>query len=128
MTTHWRSLDLSKATKLKDLALRWRGPSPQRITMALQTIESKKLQHITIHLYNTTLEDPVEEMDHREWQDLDHLLVQLWTSHSIRPQAAYEVVGGGKDLRDHAPSLLPELTRRGLVDLVEVKLPLDLLF
>jgi len=94
------------------------------IVTALQTVESKNLQRITVRLYTVTTEDPVEEMVRQEWLDLDRLLVRFWTSHSIRPRLMYEPVPGGKDMRDYAPGLLPELTRRGLVDLVEYTLPL----
>lgn len=59
-------------------------------------------------------------MDRRDWQDLDRLLVQIWASYSIRPWIMYETGKEGRDQKDHAPSLLPELTRRGFVDLVEV--------
>ena len=116
--TSW--LDLSKAKKLKDLAFRWRGLSVKWVAVTLQTVESKKLQQITIHPFEITrLENLAKEMVHREWHDLDRLLVQFWTSLSIRPQVVYEQAEGRKDLRDYSPSLLPELTRRGLVDLVE---------
>ena len=113
------SLNLSKVAKLKDMMFRWGGTSIRWIITALQTVESEKLQRITIHLLTSTLRKLIYSADHQEWQDLDHLLVQFWTSHSIRPQVMCDPDGGGKDLRDHVLSLLPELTRRGLVDLVE---------
>ena len=81
----------------------------------IQTVKSKTLQRITIHLHSATIRDPIEEVA-QGWQDLDHLLVRFWTSRSVRLRLVYE---GGNYLRDHAPSLLPELTKRGLVDLVE---------
>ena len=84
--------------------------------MSLQTVESENLRQITIHPYATTLTGTAV---HQEWQDLDRLLVQFCTSHSIRPRVMYGLDEGGREMRDHASSLLPELTRRGLVDLVE---------
>jgi len=108
-------LDLSKATKLKSLRS---GSSVQWITTTLQTIKSKSLQRILIRPFGTPPE-AIEEEVHQQWQDLDRLLVQFWTSHSIRPQI---MQGAGKEwngLRDRLPGLLPELTRRGLVDLFE---------
>ena len=87
------------------------------IIRALKTVESRSLQHITIH---PTPGDAIEEAVYQEWQDLDQLLVQFWITHSIRPRLVYKVRRFvGKDLRDYAAGLLPELTRRGLVDLVE---------
>lgn len=84
--------------------------------MSLQTVESESLQQITIHPYATTLTGTAVR---QEWQDLDCLLVQFWTSHSIRPRLLYGRDKEGKEMRDHAPNLLPELSRRGLIDLVE---------
>ena len=110
-------LDLSKATKLKDLELRWKRLSVGWITMALGTVKSEYLRKITIH---PTTAATIEDSIYQEWQELDQLLVQFWTTHSVRPRLAYRVGKGGQDLRDCAPRLLPELSRRGLVDLVEV--------
>lgn len=78
--------------------------------MALQTVESKKFQQITIHLYATAFEDELEETVYRGWEVLDHLLVQFRTSRSIRPKVTYEV-SAGDGLEDCASILLPELTR-----------------
>ena len=117
-------LDLSAATKLKRLVFRSAQPSVQWINTALRTVNSKDLQWIVLWPGITTFVNTIGETVHREWQELDHLLVQFWTSHSIRPLAIYDPVEGRKDMRDHAPSLLPELTRRGLLDLVEILPPL----
>jgi hypothetical protein len=87
--------------------------------MALQTVQSKNLQQITINPYGI-FASRIEEEARQELQELDRLLVQFWTSHSIRPRIKY---GAGKagddDLEALAPSLLPELTRRGAVDLIK---------
>ena len=107
-------LDLSEATKFGHLEFRWGSSNVQRITAALQIIKSKTLQHISLHLGTV---DTIGDAVFQEWQDLDRLLVQFWTLHPIHLQVTYEM--GEGDLRDHLPGLLPELTRRGLVDLVE---------
>jgi hypothetical protein len=111
-------LALSKAVKLKELSFVCGTFNVQRVTMALQTIQSKSLQQITIHPY-AIFTNPIREMVLQEWHDLDRLLIQFWTSHAIRLKIAH---GTGKreyDLRTFAPDLLPELTRRGLIDLVQ---------
>ena len=113
------SFDLSAAIKLKYLVFRCARPRVHWITMALQTVKSKNLQQITIHPYATALVNVTEETAGREWQDLDRLLVQFRTSHSVCPKVVYEVEAGGQGWRDCASILLPELTRRGLVDVVE---------
>jgi len=100
-------LDLSEARKLKHLVLRYGMPSIRWITMALQTAKSKNLQTITIRPDATTFGNPVGVTLYEEWQELDDLLVQLWTSRSIRPKVM---------CRGSCLILLPELTRRGLVD------------
>jgi hypothetical protein len=102
-------LDLSKATKLKSLSFQCGAGTVRGITAALKTVRSKHLQQIVIHPYGT-LVDPVEERILREWQDLDRLLAQFWTTHSIRPEIVYEVRDGRR--------LLPELARRRLFDSV----------
>jgi len=112
------SLDLSKASKLKYLEFLLTVPSVQWITTTLRSVESKNLQFIRINSFDN-IREPVMEPFGQEWQDLDRLLVQFWASHSVRPRVEYIVEEGGKDLGGRAPSLLPELTRRGLIDLVQ---------
>ena len=60
-----------------------------------------------------------EEAVYEEWKDLDQLLLQFVASHSIRPMIAYVTEEGGMFLRLNVQDLLPELTKRGSVDLVE---------
>ena len=115
-------LNLSNAAKLKDLTFR-RSSNVPRIIAALQTVESTDLHQITIHPYTGVHGSLTNETVHREWQDLDRLLVQFCASHPIRPRLVYSQHDWGKDTRDHAPSLLPGLTRRGLVDLVKYSPP-----
>ena len=105
--------DISAATKLKHLVLRFSKQDVQWITMALQTANSKNLQQITLWFYVRNFSQVFPEMIHREWGDLDRLLVQFWTSHSICPKVGYDTRIGGEDVRDYTPTLLPELTREG---------------
>ena len=100
---------------LKELSFRCGGLNIQQFTMTLQTVQSKNLQQITIHPY-ATFTNMNEETICQEWWDLDRLLVQFWTSRSIRPEFRYEMGREGEDFKAFAPRLLPELTRRGLVD------------
>ena len=73
--------------------------------MTLQTIKTKNLRQITIYSYGCY--NQWEGVG--EWHDLDCLLVELWTSHAALPKFVC------KDrLRELAPSLLPELTSRGV--------------
>lgn len=97
-----------------------RGSNIHWIVAALRTVESNNFQQIVIRLY-TPYEN--EETEGEDWEDLDRLLVQFWTSHSIRPQLGYATDSGGWDMRDRVPCLLPELTRRELIDLFEYSPP-----
>lgn len=121
VTARTHFLDLSKASKLKDLAFTCRSSNIHWVIAGLRTVESKNLQHITIHL--KTPPGIRNSLDQRDWQDLDQLLVQSWTSHSIRPQLVYSPNSRGEETRNHTPSLLPEMTKRGLLNLVEYSPP-----
>jgi len=112
-------------TKLKYLAFKCAGPSIQWVTMALQTVESKNLQGITlqpnpdIFPHINMIAGPILQ----QWNDLDQLLIQFWTSHSIRPKVTYETGGRKMDMRNHVPRLLPKVTRSGVVDMCLRSLP-----
>jgi hypothetical protein len=100
-------LDLSKTPKLKDVAFLVGGTSIRWVIMTLQAAKPKSLRQIIIYSYNLP-QRPVEERG-CEWRDLDHLLVELWTSHSILPK-----IGCNDFLWLLAPDLLPELTSKGI--------------
>ncbi|KAF9780898.1 hypothetical protein BJ322DRAFT_1213540 [Thelephora terrestris] len=102
------AVDLSNATKLKHLEFQWRGPDIQWITTAIQTAQFKTLLQITIFMSSIRPISPRRKF--LGWHELDHLMVQLWTSHSILPKILY--CNGPQEL---VASLLPELTKRGFV-------------
>ena len=85
---------------------------------ALQTAESTNLRQITIR-FPFELGAWSGGIFRREWQELDRALLQFWTSHSIRPRIEYWRVEEGYELGELASRLLPELTGRGVVDLVK---------
>jgi len=111
--------DFSAATKLKDLAFQPNQLNVQWITRTLQSVESNDLRRITLRPDPYTFADTIQETGYREWWELDRLLVQFRTSRSIRPKVVYKMGLGVRDVRGYALSLIPELTRRGLVELVE---------
>ena len=83
-----------------------------------QDYQSKKnIQQISIRTV-ADFHDLIDETVHQEWQDLDRLLVELWTSRSIIP-AIYARVERGNHLSELAESLLPELASRGAINAVE---------
>ena len=55
-----------------------------------------------------------------QWLDLDRLLVQFWESRSIRPRVIWAMAEREREvMRDSIGQLLPEITERGIIDLVE---------
>jgi hypothetical protein len=114
------SLDLSEALKLKDAEFWSTGPSVQWITTTLETTKTKNLRQITVCPL-LDFEGPIGETILQEWQGLDRLLVDLWTSRSVRPRVA--PARYVKWAREDSPeevlaSLLPGLSSRGAVDAV----------
>jgi len=125
-------IDLSKATKLRDIVFRCGSLSSEWIVMALETITPRhqNLQRISIHIPQVLtcaihedgfIIERIEEANpDTQWLDLDRLLVQFWSSRSIRPEVVYpNTKSEGNGMRDWAGYLLPEMTMRGIVDLVE---------
>ena len=116
-------IDLSKATKLKNVVVQFNSFRVEWLTTALQTITPKHrdLRQITIGVSyyvsplrsRVTVKEIMEEYS-GQWLDLDRLLVQLWESRSIR----LEVCTIEPDVTDHINCLLPEVTERGIIDLV----------
>ena len=91
-----------------------REPRIGWIIAALRTIESNTtLWLITINFTPVyTHPIPVDEATRQEWQELDHLLVHLWTTRLIHIVFTYKTAASGVLV----PELLPELTRRGAVN------------
>ena len=58
-----------------------------------------------------------------EWLELDRLLARRWQAHPFHMKVLYNAPASmdGKISRDCMESLLPELTRRGALDLAERK-------
>ncbi|KAF9645274.1 hypothetical protein BDM02DRAFT_3205327 [Thelephora ganbajun] len=120
------SVDLSKATKLRDVVFRPASLNIAWITMVLQNVspEHRNLQRISIYLrYNLVLAatepDAMQDVG-GQWLDLDHLLVQFWESRSIRTKLVCSAPEEElQDMREHIGRLLPEVMGRGIIDLVE---------
>lgn len=110
-------LDLSKAMKLKEAEFHWITLDVQRIITTLRTAKSNNLQKIDIWL-GVNFPATVTETLRREWQDLDRLLVELWTSRLIRPMVEVMSMSEGYDPERFTPILLPELTARGAVEVI----------
>jgi len=123
------AIDLSRATKLRDMVLRPSALGVGWITTALQTtiLKHRELRKILIYIshYWTSNAKLIKRSadDCGQWVDLDRLLVQFCESRSTRPKvvirATLEGEEGEERVRSLAECLLPELTRKGMIDLAE---------
>ena len=128
------TIDLSKAIRLRNVALEWRY-NPQWAAMTLRTIahNQRHLQQISFKApcesydwfsESNDLADPIyvlEKTLHQGWLELDEVLVQLWESNSICSEVAYEAPSSvdGREARHQVESLLSGATARGIVRLAE---------
>ena len=121
------SFNLSKATKLSDAVFRLGSLNVEWVILALQTAgdEHQDLRRISIDVpsYLTRIHPDIRaaigEGTFGQWLDLDSLLVHLWESRSIRPSVIRTWTGGNQAVGDCIGSLLPEMMKRGMIDLVE---------
>ena len=111
-------INLSSLAKLEEVVLEWGIQDAQWIATTLETAESKNLRKITLHSHGF-IEVPFPETHLRGWRDLDRLLLQLWTLRSVRLKITFKKGTEGRDLGSLGSMLLPELTGRGAIDLVE---------
>ena len=95
--------------------------------MALQTItaEHRDLRQISVYMpsyltfteVHADIRETLGEEVSKLWSDLDSLLVQFWELRSIRPKVGYAgLVEEGLNPEYCIKCLLPEITRRGVVD------------
>ncbi|KAF9644822.1 hypothetical protein BDM02DRAFT_3190267 [Thelephora ganbajun] len=118
------SIDLSRATKLKEAVFRSNTLRVAWLVLALQSItsEHRYLHQISIHVPEVpdlaSHRRAVSEVTHRQWMDLDRILVQLWESHGIRLKVMYFVTEEKKGIqRERIGGLLPKITERGVIEL-----------
>ena len=124
------SVDLSNATRLKDLTFRVGSSHPEWVTTALQTITTghRDLQKISISLvhYSSTVLSSIDPRQYIgeqyiwHWLELDRLLGRLWVSHSIPPKIlCYAPSQMEETVRTLVGGLLPETTVGGTTNLVD---------
>ena len=116
-------------SKLKSIVFRCGYSSSEWVATTLETItpQHRDLQQIAIHpdIWDDDGDDIFESIvdtdPGAQWLDVDRLLVQFWDSRSIRSKFMYLPMAGNEkvEIRDRAGRLLPELTKRGIIDLVE---------
>ena len=126
------SIDLSGATKLRDVAFKCKS-KPQWIVMALRTVthHHRSLKRIEIDAHEILFEldadrwagpgdfrDVVGEAVYEEWMDLDRLLDRLRESHSIRLNVLCNAPSsmGEAQARGCMEKLLPKVMRGGMAE------------
>ena len=125
----WEALiDLSKATKLKDVTLQFQGLSVGWVTSTLKTITSEHRDLQEISIKGRALSDSTSWPANataaqyyiwEQWADLEHTLIHLWELHAIRTKVEYYSMKR-EESREFMGSLLPEATKRGIVELVDI--------
>ena len=127
-------VDISKATKLKKIVIMCKRVGAKWVAAMLRSVTSnnRNLRQIILCVPDmcycpilrpgdpSNVLDVLGETDLSHWLELDRALAQLWESHSIRPKVYY-YASSGKDEREWDSCIhevLPEITRRGIADLV----------
>ena len=122
------SVNLSEATKLEEVAFRFDGNHLKWVTTTLKTITSNhgNFQRVVICVplaffdngisLELKIGESIQEEMYLLWTDLDRVLVGLLESRGVRTEA---VVREGKEelLQEGLRVLLPEMTRRGAIEL-----------
>ena len=123
------SVDLSKATKLKDVTFRVDSSDVEWVTIALRTITPKHRDlgrisisadylSIIVMLSADTAMREVEEQTLGQWLELDRLIVELWGSYSIPPKIlSCALLFKEETARDLMGRLLPGTTGGGTTNL-----------
>ena len=119
------SIDLSKATKLEDVAFQLSSWNAEWVITALQTItpNHRDFRRILIHIPYPLILPFVDHNIRRAiagvghgYLSLDRLLVQFWESRPARPTIICVTrTEAGQDLRDCVGWLLPETSREMIV-------------
>lgn len=105
-------LDLSKATRLEEVELRWNRPEVGWITNTLETVRRRTIRRITIRINpNFILYTPIYE-----WYGLDLLLDKLWCQTTISIS-----ISCCARLQKRAMELLPLFTRRSQTEVLLVE-------
>ena len=119
------TIDLSRVPNLQDVAFRLTSLSVGWITRVFKTTipRHQGLRKISIrirHLAYFDLDTIKQSEDYEQWLDFDRLLVQFWESRSTCPTVVWTTWKRERqNMRGFAECLLPEITRRGMIDFVK---------
>lgn len=89
--------------------------------MGLKTLtpDHRDLRQISFYI---PVDDPASDGEraeeiHRQWVDLDRLLVRLWELNRFHTRVIHSARGKEGGVRERLERLLPEMTKRGIVEL-----------
>lgn len=128
-------IDLSRATKLKEVGFELNEPCAERVAATLDTITLKHedFEQVSVYFPFLFLSDGTRPVDirravgeemHSQWVQLDRILVRLWESHSIRLKVICNVnEKGAKVALEGMKYLLREMAAKG-----KIELELDVLY
>ena len=128
------SIDLSKVTKLKEVTFHLQHLSVACVTLTLKTItsEHRDIQESLIQaraLSNLTdwptSTAAVGDNTRGQWLDLERILIQLWKLHTACAKIGY-YPGMRGECHQLMGDLLPEATKRGIVELVKSPTCIDI--
>jgi hypothetical protein len=112
--------------KLKEVTFWLSSWRVEWIALPLQTITPthRDFRHFTIRIpghlllprFLVNIKQAIGEAVFGQWLDFDRFLVQLWKSCSVRPRVMYTAQRG---VADCIGCLLPEVTKRGILNIVE---------
>ena len=119
------SIDLSKATKLKEVTFRFQDLAVAWAASTLKTITSKHMDLREVSIKGRALSDPTDwptnaaavgDDTRTQWVYLERIIIQLWESHSVRTKVKYYSTRR-EESNELMSDLLPEATRKGVVEL-----------
>lgn len=93
------------------------------ITFALKTLTPKHrdLRQISlcipVHVSETFTQ--MSEETYRQYMDLDRILVKLFESNAVHVRIVCFMGGGEEEVRERVERLFPEVTKRGIFELVD---------
>ena len=125
-TPHMIPIDLSKATRLRDICFKLASLAVEWVIQALQTITRNHVDFRSIDIRVSYIRalagddanprQVVEEQVRDRWSELDRLLVQFRDSRSICLGLSYRAPTGQKEKMEECMRfLLPEVTREGSI-------------
>lgn len=113
-------LDLTNAKQLRDVEFICEKSDVRWITEVLRTAEIRNLKSVSVVMSHFVALHALRlDAVDLGWPNLDRLLAEFWTLNSLRLRVTCWPRDGWRDPEGDMARLLPESTKRGIVDLVK---------